>query len=140
MTIESLYVLAGSAIVIAFMLGVALLLGFRARLKLDETELRRLIAEADPGARVDAVLIDADGKTALARVSDGGFMVATAMGGGVTLRSFPAAAVRLRLKDGRVIATFADLGFPRISLKLAETSPPAWLAELAAGQGGGEKT
>lgn len=122
-------VLAGSGAVVLFMIGVAWALGFRAKRKLDEAELARL-AEGE-GASVTHVVIAPDGRAAFAALSNGKLMVARAMGDDVSARAAPAAAVRVRLTQGRLHAAFADLGYPPLQLKLEETPP--WLAELAKG-------
>ena len=128
-----LITLAGSAVVIAFMLGVAALLGFRHKAHITDTAgLAALLANYEPGARIDVAAIDANGRGALAKLSDGRLLVARVMADGVSLRIVPANAVRLQVANGQVKARFADLGFPSLNMTLAE--PPAWLCEL------GEKT
>ena len=125
--------LAGSAVVVAFMLGVAALLGFRKRAFIaDENTLAALLADYEPGARIEAAAIDDEGRSALARLVDGRLLAARVMGDSVSVRAVAASAVRVRLSDGHVAARFADIGFP--SLNMAIAAPPAWLAAL------GEKT
>lgn len=124
-------ILIGSAAVVLFMVGVAWLLGFRAKTRLDEGALAGL-AEAD-GACVEASVIAPNGRAALARLSNGKLLIARVMGDDVAVRAAAAEGVRLALGQGRVRATFADPGFPPLDMKLEETPP--WLAELAKGQG-----
>lgn len=134
MSMIDLYVLAGSAAVIAVMVGVAYLLGFRGDARITEAELALLVAQHEPGGRIDAALIAADGRAALARLTDGRIAIARAMGDGLTLRTLPARAVALHVRGDEVIATFADLGFPPLKLRMNGT-PPAWIAEMARGAG-----
>jgi hypothetical protein len=139
MTLTDLYVLAGSAAVIAFMVGVAALLGFRRSVRLASMEdLARHLGEYEPDARLEAALLDSRGRAALARLADGRVLVARAMGDRVSLRAFAASAMRLRLRAGRLTATFGDLGFPQLDMALKDEAPPAWLVELAAPRAGGK--
>jgi hypothetical protein len=129
--VEDLAVLAGSAAVIAFMLGVAALLGFRRGVRLaDDAQLAALIADAEPGARLDVAAIGEDGRAALARLSDGRYVAAQVMGDRVSLRIFSAGAT-LRRAPGRLSLRFADLGFPSLHLRLKQE--PAWLAAFPGG-------
>jgi hypothetical protein len=123
--------LVGSIVAVTLMVGVAAVLGFRKTARLDETALERLAA--GEGAAVEAAVIAPNGRDALARLSDGRLMVARVMGADVSARVAPAGAVRLRLAPGRLSATFADLGFPPLHMRLQDA--PAWLAELAGGGG-----
>jgi hypothetical protein len=127
--IEKLPVLAGSAAVILLMVGVAAALGFRPTAQLDEATLAQL-AEAD-GAAVEAVVFDAKGKAAVARLSGGKLLVARVMGADISSRISPISAARVRNQGGRVSVQFADIGYPPLNLKLDR--PPAWLADLCAG-------
>ena len=128
-------VIAGSAAVIALMVAVAWLLGFRKAARIDRAELERLLALSEPGACVEDAAIAADGRTALARLSNNKLMVAKVMGGDVTVRLYPASALALQLRGNQLNAKFADLGFPALKLTL-ENDPPPWLAELATRGGG----
>lgn len=127
-------ILGASAVVVAFMVAVAALLGFRTRVRIDQRELERLLALSEPGARIAESACADDGAAALARLTDGKFAVAKTMGDRVTLRLHAPAQVALALERGGVRATFADLGFPVLHMKLE--NPPRWLAEVAAGGGG----
>ena len=123
--------LAGSVIAVTLMVGLAAALGFRNTAKLDEAALARLAAAE--GASVEGAVVSRDGKHALARLTGGMLMVARAMGNDVSARVAPARAVRLKVADGRLRATFADLGFPALNMRLQHS--PAWLEELAGGGG-----
>jgi hypothetical protein len=127
-------VLAASAAVVAFMVTVAALLGFRARASIDAHELERLLALYEPGARVAESAFATDGSAALARLTDGKLLIAKRMGDRVTLRIHALGAVKLAVTPGEVSAAFADLSFPILHMKLND--PPRWLADLAAGCGG----
>lgn len=120
-------VLAGSAAVVLFMIGVAAVLGFRNTAKLDDAELARLAAAE--GASIEGALIAPDARQALARLSGGKIMVARVMGNDISARVAPAAALRVICRNGKLSARFADLGFPPLNMKLQ--APPPWLAELA---------
>lgn len=130
--VAELIELGGSAAVVLLMIGVAAVLGFRMSARIDDAELTRL-AEAE-GARVDGAVIAKNGRTALARLSDGRVMVARVMGADVSARFAPAKAVRLDLKAHRLNATFADAGFPPLKMRLDDS--PAWLNEFSSGGGG----
>jgi len=123
-------VIGGSAAVIAFMVAVAWLLGFRQAARIDRAELERLLALSEPGALLEDAAIAADGRSALSLLSNGKLMVAKVMGGDVTARLYPTSALALRIGGRQVSAKFADLGFPALKLTL-ENDPPRWLAELA---------
>lgn len=122
--------LIGSAAVVLLMVGVAALLGFRISAKLDDEDLARL-AQAE-GASVQRAIIAANGRSALAQLTDGRLMVARVMGLDISTRLAPASAVMLRLKPGRLDVTFADIGYPPLHMRLKDQ--PAWLAELASPQ------
>jgi hypothetical protein len=123
--------LIGSVIAVTVMVGIAAALGFRKAAKLDEAALARLAAAE--GASVEGAVIAGNGKDALARLSDGRLLVARVMGNDVSARVAPAGAVRLRVAQGRLSATFADLGFPALNMRIEDS--PAWLEELAGGGG-----
>lgn len=124
-------VLAGSAAVVLFMVGVAWALGFRAKRKLDEAELARL-AEGE-GAAVTHSVIAPNGGAAFAALSNGKLMIARVMGDDVSARAAPAGAMRVHLTAGRLHAGFADLGYPPLQMKLNDAPP--WLADLAKSKG-----
>lgn len=124
-------VLAGSAAVVLVMVGMAYVLGFRAKRSLNEAELARLAEGEEAG--LESAVIAPDGRAAFARLANGKLMVARVMGDDVSARVAPAAAMRVAVTQGRLHVVFADLGFPPLDMKLEETPP--WLAELAKGQG-----
>lgn len=131
MTMTDVYVLGGSLIVIAIMVAAAALLGFRQSSRiLDEASLRQVIADADPDARVQAALLDAEGRAALALLADGRMIAARAVGDGFALRSFASSGLRLRQEGLRLIATFGELGFPPLHMTLKDDAPPPWLTAL----------
>ena len=123
--------LAGSAAVVLLMIGVAAILGFRMSARIDGGELTRL-AEAE-GARVDGAVIAKNGRTAFARLSDGRVMVARVMGADVSARFASANAVTVDVKAHKLNATFADIGFPPLKMRLDDS--PAWLNEFSGGGG-----
>ena len=123
--------LLASVIAVSLMVAVALVLGFRKQARLNDAALARLAAAE--GASVEAAVIAANGRNALARLSGGRVMVARVMGADVSARVAPAAAVRVHLARGRLSARFADTGFPVLHMKLQDA--PAWLDDLAGGGG-----
>ena len=80
------------------------------------------------GAIVSNAVIARNGRAALARLSDGRMMVARVMGADVSVRFAAAKNVTLDVKSRRLNATFADVGFPPLSMKLDDS--PAWLDEF----------
>lgn len=123
--------LAGSILAVTLMVGIAAALGFRKTARLDEAALEQLAAAE--GTSVEGAVIAPNGRHALARLSGGKLMVARVMGNDVSARVAPAGAVRLKIGGGRLSATFADLGFPALNMRLQDA--PAWLDELAGGGG-----
>ncbi|MBL8547864.1 MAG: hypothetical protein JNL81_15465 [Hyphomonadaceae bacterium] len=121
--------LGGSAAVVLLMIGVAALLGFRMSARIDDAELARL-ADAE-GLHVNGSVIAQNGRSALARLSDGRVMVARVMGADVSARFAAANKVRLDVKARRLHATFADVGFPPLKMKIDDS--PAWLNEFSGG-------
>jgi len=129
--VAELIELGGSAAVVLLMIGVAAILGFRMSARIDDGELARL-ADAE-GVRVDSAVIAKNGRTALARLSDGRVMVARVMGADVSARFASANVVKLDVKSHRLNATFADTGYPPLKMRLDEQ--PAWLNEFSGGGG-----
>jgi len=123
--------LASSIVAVTLMVAIAAVLGFRKTARLDAAALARLAAAE--GASVEASVISANGRDALARLSGGKLLVARVMGADVSARVAPAGAVRLRVRRGKLSATFADLGFPPLNMRLQDR--PAWLDDLAGGGG-----
>ena len=124
--IDKAPVLAGSIAAVLFMAGFAAVLGFRQTARLDEAELERLAAAG--GSRLEASVIAADRKAALARLEGGRLMIVRVMGADISARVAPAASARLSSREGRLSVAFADTGFPPLQMKLDQR--PAWLAEL----------
>ena len=133
MSLEDAVITAGSALVVAFLVFVVWLMGFRTALKADAELIRRELAFAEPGAQLAEAIADANGRSALGLLADGRLVIARAMGDGVSLRILPASAARLSLDGQRVRLRFADLGYEPLNLTLAE-SAPAWLSALAQGE------
>lgn len=129
--VAELIELAGSAAVVLLMIGVAAFLGFRMSARIDDGELARLAGEE--GASIEASVIARNGRTALARLSDGRIMVVRVMGADVSARFTRASSVRLDVNGRRLNATFADVGFPPLKMRLDDS--PAWLTELSRGGG-----
>lgn len=123
-------VVAASAGVVALMVAVAAVLGFRQRADLDEAALQRLAGME--GAALEAYVVTPDARAALARLSANRLMVARVMADGVSARVAPFEAVQVQAREGRIKVTFADIGFPPIQLHTRE-APPAWLVALAQG-------
>lgn len=121
-------VLLASAAVVLVMIALAGLLGFRQSARLDESELQRLAAAE--GAHVEAALVDAKGRNAIARLDGGKLLIARVMADGVSARVLAPAQARVRLARGQLSVAFADLGYPSLHMRLE--NPPAWLAELGA--------
>jgi hypothetical protein len=139
MTLDDLYVLGGSAAVIAFMVGVSALLGFGKPQRIAGTDdLAHHLAEYEPDARIRTAFVEARGRAALALLADGRLLAARVMGDRVSLRAFAASAVRLHLRADGLTATFGDVGFPALHIALKDEAPPAWLTELADREGAGE--
>lgn len=128
MTVNDLYVLAGSGAVVLLMIGVAGALGFRKSAKLDEADLARLAAAE--GARVEAAAIDAKGCNAIAKLDGGKLLIAKVMADGVSTRVLPKGQARVRHAGGKISVSFGDLGYPSLNMRLE--NPPAWLTELGA--------
>lgn len=131
MSSEDLLTTAGSAAVVAVLILAVYLMGFRARLRLDDERLAREIAAVEPDARLEAVLVGEDGRAALARLTDGRLVSARVMGDGVSLRSFQPSGAKLELTPGRLSVVFGDPGYPALHVRL-RGGPPAWLKDIAA--------
>jgi hypothetical protein len=131
MTETDWIVLAASAAVVLFMIGVAALLGFRQTARLDDAELARLAA--GEGARIEAAIIDTLGRGAVARLADGGVLIARVMADGVSVRVAPAGTLSFNLERNGLRVTFADLGFAPLTLRFASEAPD-WVRRLVAGE------
>ncbi|MES1201359.1 MAG: hypothetical protein ABUS57_07895 [Pseudomonadota bacterium] len=135
MEVPILVQIGGSAAVIAFMVAMAALLGFRSATRIDEAALQRIAADAD--GKLAAAFIAPHGRLALAHLADGRILAARVMGADISTRLAPAKAVRLTLTHRQLSAEFGDIGFPPLHMSLKNTAPPAWVVQLA---GQGEKT
>jgi hypothetical protein len=125
---EDWLLMAGSAAVVVFMVAVGALLGFRQRVRIDETRLRALAAAEGQGVR--QTLVAPRGDAGIAWLMDGRVLAARVTADGVGVRVVSEGQVTVRGR--RVRAVSNDLGFPSIDLKIG-AEPPAWLAELARG-------
>jgi hypothetical protein len=127
--IDQAPVMAASILAVLFMVGVAAVLGFRQRARIDEAALQRLAAAES--ASVERASIQTHGKSAVARLSGDKLMIARVMGADISTRVSPLASTRFRFRNGTFSVEFADTGFPALELAVDETPP--WLAQLAAG-------
>lgn len=123
-------VTAASAGVVAFMVAMAFILGFRDRAALDDAALAALAANENDA--VDASVIAANKRSAFARLRSGKLMIARVMGADVSTRTASAAGARVRLNRGKLSVAFADVGYPPLHLKLGDAPP--WIAALARGE------
>lgn len=127
-------VLVASALAVAMLVGIAALLGFRVRGRfVDEAAARAAFAAYD--ARIEMSEIVVQGGWAIARLTDGRWALARAMGDGAAVRILSRDAPRPALraaKDGVVVRIpDLDVGFPGGVLRLPQA--PAWLDALARG-------
>jgi hypothetical protein len=130
MSYEDAIVAAGTALIIAVLVLVAYLMGFRRLVHLDHDALAAELAAAEPRARLQDAVFSANGRAALARLQDGKLLVARVMADGVSMRTLGAEAARISLRKDRARVAFADLGFPPLELRLAEAAPD-WLRGAA---------
>ncbi len=120
-----LIVLGASAAAVALLVLFAALMGFRGRARVaDDAALAAEIARAEPDARITASLIDARGRAGVARLGDGRFAIARALGDKIAVRVYPRLAARAG--KGRVTLRFDDAGFPDLHLR-HEGAAPDWL-------------
>jgi len=125
-------VLLASAGAVAAMTGVAAALGFRVTGRFaDADAVRAAVRAVDPDAVVTDVAVDRG--IAAARLADGRWAVARALGDSATARIVSPAAARPRIRSVKggvlVLTPGLDLGFPAGALRLSQT--PDWLATLA---------
>lgn len=118
--------LLASLVAVLFMTGIAALLGFRQRARIDQAELARLAAAER--LSIESAVISADATRALARLTGGKLLIVRVMGADVSARVAPAGAASIRRRDGGVVVAFADPGFPPLQMDLEEL--PTWLAEF----------
>lgn len=121
---NSLVVLSASALGVALMVAIAAMLGFRGVARLDADALSRL-AVAERSILVESI-IDDRGRAAIAKLSDGRWLVARVVGDGVSARVFPHAGVRLSRFARGARVDVDDVGYPPLSLELSGALP-AWL-------------
>ncbi len=121
---------AASAGVVAFMVAVAFILGFRDRAALDDAALAALAANENDA--VEASVVSHNKRAAFARLRSGKLMIARVMGADVSTRFAPASAARVRLNRGKLSVAFADVGYPPLHLRLGDAPP--WIAALARGE------
>ena len=126
---SDLVILAASAGGVLLMIAVAAALGFRQRARINAESLAEIAAGEN--ARVEASIADADGRAAVARLSDGKWLVARVMADGVGARVLAPDAVRVRATPKGLKLMFADLGFPSLHLNFTGAAP-TWLTERAA--------
>jgi hypothetical protein len=119
---------AVSAAFVLLMVGFAALLGFRRTATLDNAVVQRL-AKAE-GAQVEAAAIDAKGRAAVAKLTDGKLLVAKVMADGVSARVLGKGQARVYAGGRKVSVRFGDLGYPSLNMQIE--NPPAWLTELGA--------
>lgn len=122
-------ILSASAAVVALMVIVAALLGFRERLTLTEADLARLAREE--GDVVESTLVGARGSVGAARLASGKLLIARVMGDGVGARIVNADSVRAKRVRAGVRVMLVDLGFPPMLIRV-KGDPPAWLMNLGA--------
>jgi len=128
---NDLYVLAGSVAVVAFMVGLAQLLGFRAPAQFAGLEAARAaILSHDPDVIILDLVMSMDMRAALARLSDGRWAIARTVGDGAGVRVFAPERVCLTRRQGELILIFADLGFPDVHVSLDVW--PDWIAQRLA--------
>ena len=124
-------ILAASAAVVAFMVIVAALLGFRERLTLTAADLARLAREE--GDIAEDTLVGARGNTGAALLRSGKVLVARVLGDGIGARIVSADAIHARLVRAGVRIALADLGFPPMLIRV-KGEAPAWIARLGTPQ------
>lgn len=129
--------LLGSLAAVIALAALAYGLGFKGDRRLtSEEEVRAMIARAAPGAQADELALDADGRAALALLTDGRLYAVRVLGARVAERVFPMASVRrlkrkLVKKPGiTVVLSTAEFGFPEIEMRFRGTEPPGWLERL----------
>jgi hypothetical protein len=133
---EELITLALSAAGVALLVAIAWAMGFRAKPHLAAPEaIAAAITTHDPGAAIVAQTQDANGRAALALLQDGRFVAVKPVADGLAVRMFwPAdvASTRIARKPaGQALSLrFKDLGFPHLTLVLAEPELPPWLHPL----------
>ncbi len=125
MSEDVLFTLASFVAVLA-LAGIAYLLGFHKDARLARSDLEGLLAAYDPDARIVDAALDAHGRAALARLADGRRAVFRALGDRRSVRVLSPSAMTLRARANMIKLSFADLGYPSLTLRI-EGTPPDWL-------------
>ncbi|MFZ4120488.1 MAG: hypothetical protein ACOYKM_02400 [Caulobacterales bacterium] len=131
-----LITLALSAAGVALLVAIAWAMGFHTKPHLAAPEaIAAAITTHEPGAAIVAQTQDASGRAALALLQDGRFVAVKPVADGLAVRLFrPAdlASTRIARKSaGQALSLrFKDLGFPHLTLILAEPELPPWLQPL----------
>jgi len=124
MILQHILTAAGPAIAVAALTAVAWGLGFRRQVTIrGEEAARALIAQFEPQVKLSEILLDREGRTALARRSQGGFVVVRVVGDRFAVRDFPENSVRITRDEDVVSVRFDDLGFPPLELHLDPSTP-----------------
>lgn len=130
-------VLAGSALVVAVLVAIAALLGFRERARLmSRADVAAALAATDRAASIVDAAFDREGRAAIATLADGRLALAKAMGDHIAVRIVAPNALRVRIRArirargeaALVRAGVADFGFPGITLHVVRT--PDWLTAM----------
>jgi hypothetical protein len=116
--------LAGSAIAVAMMIGLAAWATYgRGAAPLDEADARRWLAHEFPGLPIETLWLATDGRGALAR-SGGRALILTRVGDGYAARQVDwSEALGAEVRDGRVRFALGDVTAPTAALALAGWPP-----------------
>lgn len=103
------------------------LLGFaRPRRIADGAEVRAVLGLRDPSAMISELVLDAQGRAALALLADGRLFAVRALGDRLVDRVLPPQALqRVQRKEDGLMLVFSDFTFP--GLRLHGVEAPAWL-------------
>ncbi len=115
---------------IALVLLAVFVAGGRRALRLDEAIARRRLAEDLPGFMPQALLVDQDGDTVLARGPDG-FAVVFSAGARAAVRRI-AAPPALQVEGGRLTLDTGDFTHPRFVLTAEPAAAADWARALGA--------
>ncbi len=92
-------VLAGSALVVAVLVAIAALLGFRERARLmSRADVAAALAATDRAASIVDAAFDREGRAAIATLADGRLALAKAMGDHIAVRIVAPNALRVRIR------------------------------------------
>ena len=101
-------------------------LGFaKGRRIADAAEVQAQLAAYAPGALARDILLDADGRAALALLADGRVFVLRALGDRLVARLYPRERLRLCRRGDKLQLATGDYAFPGLRL---EAAAPAWLS------------